>query len=135
MKTRYGYVSNSSSSSFCIVGVKCLESYFNIDIEQFKSRLEDIGFEKSDVDKMNLSELMLNLYHCLFGNSYYEMFGDLVIVDGISEYNGDVIAGLDITRMTDDETLIQFKEKVLLQLQKIGYFGELKDIKIYIDGG
>ena len=135
MKIRAGYVSNSSTSSFCIVGVKCGELYFNADMELFRSKLEGIGFEKPDVDMMGLPELLINLYHHLFGKSYHDMFGDLEIVNGISEYNGDVIVGLDISRMRDDETLAQFKERVLSELQKIGYLGIARDMEIYIDGG
>ena len=135
MKERLGYVSNSSSSSFCIVGVKVGELMFSDKAFRLKDRLIKLGFDRGQVDSMSLGDAFLNLYHLLFGKAYQSKFGDLDIVDGISEHDGDVIIGFDIGDMHDDETLWQFKDRVFAQLVEIGYLGTARDMGIFVDGG
>jgi hypothetical protein len=94
MKIRSCFVSNSSSSSFCVLGC-----YFNTSwlTEENKEMLED------DRDKLfeNLSYRSVD----------YEWF-----------------VGLPYTEMKDDETLVQFKERVYIEIKKL--CKENVDIKI-----
>ena len=136
MKVRSGYVSNSSSSSFCIVGVFASDVYFDVDSVNVRQLLVDEGFEKDEVDEMDVPEIINSLYEHFYGKRHHEKFGDIVTKRGIENYSADdVIVGLDIEKMNDDETLGQFKDKVCEQLKGFGFTGSRDDIKIFIDGG
>ena len=135
MKIRSNYVSNSSSSSFCIVGAIVDDRHFD-KTDSICKILVNEGFDKNEVDEMDVSEIVNSIYNHFYGSEYEKMFGEIEIVTGIENYRSDtVIAGLNVWKMNDDETLGQFKEKVCEQLRKMGFTGDRNDINIYVDGG
>lgn len=102
MKVRNGFVSNSSSSSFCLFGIEAPSG------EDYDS-LE----EKIDKSKMKLE------FH-----------------SGISDYSDDsYFIGLTPTAMKDDETLLQFKQRIVDALIAGGIEATTKDVKFYSDAG
>ena len=110
MKIRTGYVSNSSSSSFCIMGV-CLEK--DEVQEAIAKRME----ESDEYDEYKAEK---------------EIFG-LFGTHGIYEYGESVIYGLSVEEMKEHETLLEFKKRVF---QTIKYPGiKFEDVKWRIDGG
>jgi hypothetical protein len=137
MKIRANYVSNSSSTSFCIVGVVVSDDDFDIDSKNLRTFLvSDEGWNEDEVDEMDAPTVIDSLYSHLYGDRFKSMFGDISVVRGIENYNSDcVIIGLDIDGMQDDETLGQFKDKVCEQLKNIGFTGDRGNISIYVDGG
>ena len=113
MKIRTGFVSNSSSSSFCIVGISVQDGEL--------SDLFDVGeecYEFEDYYKF--------AYKCL---------KDLDEHYGIYDYADSMIVGKKITRMKGDQTLNDFKKEIFEQLKQAGYKGNLDSIGIFIDGG
>ena len=111
MKIRAGYVSNSSSSSFCIVGIAV-----------YSGELGDVFDLKEEYDD--------------YYDFVYENLKGMDSHHGIAEYSSDsVIIGKHIHAMKDDETLGDFKKGIFEQLKNAGYKGSLEDIKIHIDGG
>jgi len=122
MKKRTGFVSNSSSSSFCVCGVTFDENIvdkfdpegcFNILAEAI---LQNFEAEISDVEE--LKDYLSNMD----GWEVVELFDDektlRVKYDRYSEYG----IGLGWDDMDDDETLYQFKTRIHTILQK--YFGK-----------
>ena len=109
MKTRLGYVSNSSSSSFCIVGIV---TELDGDFKQDK--------DDSDYDYDFVERICKNLdFH-----------------RGIYDYSEDRwIIGKSIKSMKDDETLASFKKRIFQELVKSGFTGGEDHIGIRIDGG
>lgn len=113
MKIRHGYVSNSSSTSFCIVGF--LISNNNGDFERLFSDFDDDFFGYLD-----------------------EKFGrNLEVRHGVGEYcEDDYIVGKSVKSMKDNQTLIEFKTEVLEELKRDGLNDiGIDDIQIYVDGG
>ena len=109
MKTRLGYVSNSSSSSFCIVGI----------VTELDG---DFKRDKDDCD-----------YDCDFVECICQ---NLDFHRGIYDYgDGCWIIGKSITNMKDDETLASFKKRIFQELVKSGFTGGEDRIGIRIDGG
>ena len=100
MKIRKGFVSNSSSSSFCILGVVLPEDY---DAEKFY----DMNFQDKTVN----------------------------YVYGIYEYHDYVLVGADPSKMKDEETLAQFKERVVKDLNELGFETTVDQLKWHTDGG
>ena len=136
MKVRLNYVSNSSSSSFCIVGIVAADDEFDVDSKNFRAALVADGLDEEQVNSMDAPEI-INTMHCRFYERKRRMLlGDISVNHGLENYSSDdVIVGLDIGRMRDDETLGQFKERAYEQLKKIGFTGNREKISIYVDGG
>lgn len=99
MKIRSGYVSNSSSSSFCLLGIYMPENF--------------------DEDKF------------YYGTS--KTF--LEICNGIDKYLGNDIIGVNPAEMQDNETLIQFKERICQEFKKYGIDVKTDELNWFIDGG
>ena len=136
MKIRKQFVSNSSSTSFCIVGVI-------IDNNEFKGKgrkeieqeLMKNGVGEKYLKKLPILKLVPMLYDYNKKDKHLKALKFLVVEDGVGDYIGDKIIGLDITKMKDNETLGELKTKVLSLLKVLGYTGKLKDIGIIKDGG
>lgn len=109
MKIRTGFVSNSSSSSFCIIGVVIDESDFSIpgvdDIYEY--------FEK----KFCASETPLKL------------------VRGIDDYYDDKLLGVGIKSLDENKTIAEHKKEIFEELKKLGYNGSFSKVEILVDGG
>lgn len=135
MKVRLNYVSNSSSSSFCIVGIVATNDEFDVDSKNLRAALVADGLDEEQVNSMDAIEIIDTL-HCRFYERKRRMLlGDISVKHGLENYSSDDIVGLDIGRMRDDETLGQFKDRAYEQLKKIGFTGNREKISIYVDGG
>ena len=100
MKIRNGYVSNSSTSSFCVLGIK---------YSDYKNKCDNYDFV--------LTDLIIDEF------------------SGIYNYYGETIIGAVPQRMIEDETLLQFKQRICDDLKKIGINVTTNDLKWFIDGG
>jgi len=110
MKTRISFVSNSSSSSFCIMGILCEK---DTEAELFE------GFDESK-------------------HSFYDDYfdgSDLEVRDGIEEFYGNYVVGKDVTFMKPDETRQEFRQRVFDALKAKGFTGTLDDVDFRVDGG
>lgn len=135
MKVRLNYVSNSSSSSFCIVGIVATNDEFDVDSKNLRAALVADGLDEEQVNSMDAIEI-IDTMHCRFYERKRRMLlGDISVKHGLENYSSDDIVGLDIGRMRDDETLGQFKDRAYEQLKGIGFTGSREKISIYVDGG
>lgn len=133
MKIRSSYVSNSSSTSFCIVGIVATNDEFDVDSKNLRATLVTYGCDEEQVNKMDALEMINSLYYRFYDS---KLLGDISVKNGLENYSSDdVIVGLDIHSMRDDETLGQFKDRVYRQLKSIGFTGNLERISIHVDGG
>lgn len=99
MKIRAGYVSNSSSSSYWV------ESTCFMGVNHYIKGYDDIEYEK---------------YKALNLDFDYE---DFVFDEG-----DNVITGLSVTKMNEDETKAQFRKRVFKILKSCGYTGKEVDV-------
>ena len=153
MKTRAGYVSNSSSSSFCIVGV-CTQLFENFEpakmLELNPSAKEVLGKieQKPFVDKLLKDGGMTNLLECdtrdfynivwnnTSGETAKTLFGKLRFREGISEFVDYKVIGYNIGKIKEGNlTYLEFRKNVFEDLQKIGFTGKEEDVDIMVDGG
>ena len=111
MKIRAGFVSNSSTSSFCIYGI-CLEDYDLIqkacDLKKIKCDVESDDFEP------------------------YEACEELIEGTGLEYRSGPEgegsYFGISLSNMKDDETYGNFKKRISEKLAEI--FGEKMDCDV-----
>ena len=115
MKTRIGFVSNSSTSSFTLVGIVVKQSNINKEFEL-----------KNNGDDLYYMDALEDLFD-----------GELEIETGIEEYDDDdYIIGKDIHEMKDNQTLKEFKESVLKILVDKGWKpNKYSRIEIACDSG
>lgn len=101
MKIRLNYVSNSSSSSYCI----CLLG---------------IVVDYNETGPVNTDDL-----------------ADITSYTGVTEYSCDeLIIGARPNRMRDDETLLDFKNRILEQIHQAGFEDtKIEDLAWHTDGG
>ena len=136
MKVRSCYVSNSSSTSFCIVGIVATNDEFDVDSKKLRAALVADGCDEEQVNRLDAPEIIDALNNRFYDRKFRMLLGDISVRHGLGNYSSDdVIVGLDIGRMRDNETLGQFKDRAYEQLKKIGFTGNREKISIFVDGG
>jgi hypothetical protein len=101
MKTRNGFVSNSSSSSFCILGVE-------VDNETY-DKVSSIGYKERTPTTLD-AEFSISCED-------YRYIG----------YNPE--------KLGDDETLNQFKDRLVAEAAKLGITVDKSNLSWITDGG
>lgn len=100
MKIRQGFVSNSSSSSFCIFGINIKGDKYNL-----------------DVDKLDLNGVNLDHEYA------------------INEYDDSQYMGLNPNKLGENETLAQFRQRIVDEFAKINVVIDPKDLSWITEGG
>jgi hypothetical protein len=116
MKIRTGFVSNSSSSSFCILGVTSGDIAQQIDVVKF--------FNSNDEED--------------FDDDWYERSEELGfdIHSGIDTYYEDYCLGTSIENIDEHVSIIIQKKLLADKLnEKFGTKFEINDIRFMVDGG
>lgn len=101
MKIRSGFVSNSSSSSFCILGVEVDNETYN--------KVSDLPYKERTSTTLDAQS----------GISYEDVY----------------YLGYNPEKMREDETLSQFKDRIVTEAAKLGITVEKKKLSWITDGG
>lgn len=101
MKIRQGFVSNSSSSSFLLMGMP---------LDKDDKRIGESKWEEPELGKLNFAY-------------------------GIEKYYGNIVFGISPDLMKDDETLLEFKQKVVDMFIEAGVGCTTDDISLCMDAG
>ena len=120
MKIRTDFVSNSSSSSFMLVGA----CFNNKEIKDAWLKLHPEDSEKFNEDSENY-----DIYDLAYDIAY-EL--GLKCECGIDNYYDDYVFGLPYGEMKIDETRAQFEERIRSKLNKVFIVDEIGEC---LDGG
>ena len=113
MKIRNGFVSNSSSSSFCIYGIY-------MDTDELIEKMTKVGsLSEQDLEALE-DEGSWYIQELLYGK-----FDNL----SVYESEGDCWVGRDFTTIGDDETGKQFKDSVKNNMEAL--LGEKVECEIH----
>ena len=123
MKRRMGFVSNSSSSSFCIYGVAIEESKL-FESEAFKNTLKRLTEEKNQDSDETMTEDEVFEYYGVWEILEYMEFGKGMGFWSPEGY-GKIFVGRSWSSIDDDQTGKQFKEQTE-SILKEALGGELK---------
>jgi hypothetical protein len=113
MKKRMGFVSNSSSSSFCILGT-CFDEGKLVSLWNTKNPEEPVGDIRGLEDHIE----------------------DLEYSSGLEEYYGMDVVGISVDRLNKDKTIRELTKEVTQKINDLfGTSLEEKNIYFHIDGG
>jgi hypothetical protein len=126
MKIRTDYVSNSSSSSFMVVG-KVFTSEDLVDIAKHNKFTTEEG---GDPENENYEDW--DSYDII--SALEEKFPDLDIHYGIEDFYDEYCIGMDYEKMKSDETRKDFEGRIAKQLSDM-YGKEIKKVDCLVDGG
>jgi len=107
MKIRNGFVSNSSSSSFCILGIVLPEDFNEGKIDE----IDNWNWKNKD-DRT-----------------------DLVVQRGIEEFYDAKLLGMIPDKMKNDETLMEFKKRIVKEAERFNVEIDEKALSWCTDGG
>ena len=119
MKIRNGFVSNSSSSSFCIIGM----AFDDDDLKKYIAKIENIT-DEDEIEDIDITDY------------FYDKNRDIDIERGIGEYYEQHILGKYYSAMKDDETKAHFEARVKKLLEDtLPNIGEEIRVALHYDGG
>lgn len=131
MKVRNGFVSNSSSSSFCLLGMAYSDIQKRMNTQKIESNIgkdtneydEDMSDDDNEEDMYDMLEKNLK------GTS-------LVYSHGYENYSEDWVVGFNPNKVNDSHTLKDIKKEVSDEINKaFKAITTEEDISFCIDGG